>query len=253
MKAKIRASLIHFGLSMCVAIAVLSLVYLGWYRGVLSTTEGVGMILVIMLGIDVVLGPLMTLIVYKTGKPSLKFDLFVIGLLQLGFLAYGLHTVQLGRPAFIVFSKDRFETVSVADWSEEAREDLARTPNPFADKAFDGPKLVTVLPPINGAEREKLMFEAVKGGPDLPQLPKYYQSFDKNKAAVMAKAVPIEALIAFNKGQAAEVEGVVKGLRKYANRVGFLPLKGRERDAVVFVNLDTGDVLSYALFNPWTQ
>jgi hypothetical protein len=40
-------------------------------------------------GRDLALGPLLTLIVFEPGKPSLKFDLSCIVLLQLGALLYG--------------------------------------------------------------------------------------------------------------------------------------------------------------------
>ena len=61
------------------------------------------------------LGPLLTLVVFKSGKRGMKFDLAVIGLVQLAALIYGAHIVFLARPAFIVFVKDRFEMVAVVD------------------------------------------------------------------------------------------------------------------------------------------
>ena len=44
-------------------------------------------------GKTTVVGPLLTLIVFRAGKPGMKFDLAVIGLVQVAALAYGTATV----------------------------------------------------------------------------------------------------------------------------------------------------------------
>jgi hypothetical protein len=62
-----------------------------------------------------VLGPSLTLIAFKSGKPSLKFDLRCIVLLQLGALLYGGMIVYQQRPAFVVFGVDRFTTIPAAE------------------------------------------------------------------------------------------------------------------------------------------
>jgi hypothetical protein len=62
-----------------------------------------------------VLGPLLTLIAFKSGKPSRKFDLCGIVLLQLGALLYGGMIVYQQRPAFVVFGVDRFTTIPAAE------------------------------------------------------------------------------------------------------------------------------------------
>ena len=47
------------------------------------------MLILLMIGVDVVIGPLLTLIVFDPKKKHLKFDLVVIAALQLAALAYG--------------------------------------------------------------------------------------------------------------------------------------------------------------------
>lgn len=65
----------------------------------------------IMLGVDIVAGPLLTLILYRVGKRGLKFDLAVIAILQLAFLAYGLSTLWRSRPLFLVGSQQAFALI----------------------------------------------------------------------------------------------------------------------------------------------
>jgi hypothetical protein len=248
---KLRASGLHLLISAAIAVLVLGLVYFGWYRGVLSTTEGVGTILLIMLGIDVTLGPLMTLLVYKPKKKSLKFDLTVIGLLQLGFLAYGIYTVQIARPAYVVFVKDRFESVAVADWGESAQEALEKTPNPVADRDIFGPKFIASKAPEDIAIRQELMMTSVAGGADLPQLPQYYVLLESELSVVAKKALSIAELKALNPNLESSIDAAVAASGQTVEKIGFLPLKGKQADASVFVDKASGKVLAMHLFKPW--
>jgi len=54
----------------------------------------------------VCLGPLLTLAVFDPKKKELKRDLSIILLIQLSALFYGIYTVSVARPAYIVFAVD---------------------------------------------------------------------------------------------------------------------------------------------------
>ncbi len=108
---RIQAALIHLAISACVAALALGLVFKIWYPAPWADALGVGKIFLIILGVDLCLGPLLTLVVYKVGKSNLHNDLIVIACIQIAALLYGMHTVGLGRPAYLVFSKDRFDLV----------------------------------------------------------------------------------------------------------------------------------------------
>src|SRR5258708_32700411 len=103
-----RASGLHLFLSIAIAAAVLALMLSLWYPGPLFEAAGGNDLLFILVGVDVVIGPLITLVIFRSGKRGLKFDLAVIGVLQIGALVYGMHVVYLARPAFIAFAKDQF-------------------------------------------------------------------------------------------------------------------------------------------------
>ena len=113
MSMRIKAFLIHGLVSISVALLVIGLVFFIWYPSPLAKAVGVTHIFLMMLVIDVILGPLLTLLVYKQGKKTLLFDLTVIVLLQISALGYGLWTISQGRPAWLVFNVDRFDNVRV--------------------------------------------------------------------------------------------------------------------------------------------
>ena len=62
----------------------------------------------IIIFVDLVLGPCLTLVVYKAGKKGLKLDLTCIGLLQVTCLAAGLYVVYSERPTFFIFYDGHF-------------------------------------------------------------------------------------------------------------------------------------------------
>src|SRR5438105_2738136 len=110
-----QASGLHLLISLALGIAACALMLLVWYPPPLFEAEGGNKLLLILVGVDVILGPLITLIIFRQGKRGLKLDLAAIGILQLVALAYGMHIVFLARPAFIVFVKDRFEIARAVD------------------------------------------------------------------------------------------------------------------------------------------
>ena len=79
---KIQYFLVHLALSILVAACCVWIVFFLWHPQPLAKAIGVTNIFVMMLIIDVILGPLLTLLVAKQGKKTLKFDLFIIFLLQ---------------------------------------------------------------------------------------------------------------------------------------------------------------------------
>ena len=66
---RVRASAAHFLFSAVLAAICVALVYLLWYPAPLGSMSGVSDLVVLMLGVDVVLGPLVTLVVFNTRKP----------------------------------------------------------------------------------------------------------------------------------------------------------------------------------------
>src|SRR5690554_2696262 len=115
MQNRIKAFLYHLTLSILILSFTSYLFFYIWYPAPLYTATGITKIFLLLLAVDVVLGPLLTLIVYKAGKKTLIMDLTVIALLQLSALGYGAWTVAEGRPAWLVFGGDRLELVRIPD------------------------------------------------------------------------------------------------------------------------------------------
>lgn len=118
--SRYKAALIHFFISVSVFALFLSLVLSIWYVYPYHYTEGIISIIVIMAMVDVVLGPLLTLLLFKSGKKSLVFDIALIAVFQIAALLYGAHTVYSERPTYIVFGYNKFDVVARAEVNSSA-------------------------------------------------------------------------------------------------------------------------------------
>lgn len=186
-----QAAGLHFLICLVIASVTVTVMLLVWYPRPLFEAAGGNDLLFILVGVDVVLGPLLTLVVFRAGKRGMKFDLWVIGLVQVAALAYGVHIVYLARPAFIVFIKDRFELASAVDLPAEKLAE-ARYPQ-FRSAPVTGPVLVAADFPTDPAERQKVV-EAAFAGLDLHFFPRYFVPYAERRSQVLAAAMTMERL-----------------------------------------------------------
>jgi len=108
---------IHLLISLIILTVLLAVLVLWWFPNGLIYAGGLEG-LKILLGVDLVLGPLLTLVVYKHGKKSLKFDLSVIAFLQLSCLVVGVWLIFTQRPVVQTLSDDAVHIISAADAKE---------------------------------------------------------------------------------------------------------------------------------------
>ena len=92
------AFLTHLVISLIVVTLVFIVIRFQLYPDFYFAIQGISEIILILFAVDVVLGPLLTLIVFKKGKKSLKFDLSIIALCQIAALTYGSYIIYQERP-----------------------------------------------------------------------------------------------------------------------------------------------------------
>lgn len=249
--SRFHAFLVHIVCSIVVALLVLALVFLVWYPGPLSAATGVDEIFFLILGVDACLGPLLTLVVFNTKKKELRRDLLIIVFLQLGALVYGIYTVGVVRPAYVVFEIDRFSLVYANDLTKQKRMEASR--EKYQSIPYWGPRWVTALLPENIEERNNLLFSVIEGGEDLAQLPRFYAPYLESKEDIIKRSRPLNELKAYNLSDP-NVEGYAKLMNRYASnsqKVGYLPLKGFTTDLVVVIDNTSAEVLELVKLRPW--
>ena len=107
LKPRLRASAIHLAISLSVATLAALVVVGWWYPYPYRELSGGRELFALVVVVDVVLGPLITLVIFNVAKTRrhLMMDFTVIGLLQVAALAYGLWTVFVARPVHLVFEE----------------------------------------------------------------------------------------------------------------------------------------------------
>lgn len=242
-----RAALTHFALSMLVVGTVFLVVYFVWYPEPLFRGAG-GRDLFLMLAlVDVTIGPLVTLLIFKPGKWGLKFDLAVIALLQVGALAYGTHVVFEARPAWIVFLKDRFDLVRANQLFEEER---GKWKPPFDREPLTGPRIAGARIPKDPDEQFRTMLTALAGY-DVSSFPQHYVPYADVRAEAAARGRRLPDLRGLNPDRVGEVDRVLATLGRKEEQVAFLPLRAGKRDLTVLIDSKSGDVLALTDFRPW--
>lgn len=119
-----QASLIHLVISAIVVGSVIALAVTLWYPYPFGRLFEVWEALKLVAFVDVVLGPLLTLALFKPGKKGLVSDLIVVALLQISALSYGIYTTHQNRPAYLVYN-DALISCVTADTASSLGMDLS--------------------------------------------------------------------------------------------------------------------------------
>jgi hypothetical protein len=240
-----KAAGIHLLLSAAIGGAVVTFMLTVWYPWPLFEAAGGSHLIFVLLAVDITLGPLITLVIFKTGKKGLKFDLTVIALLQFAALAYGLHTVYLARPVYLAFTIDRFDLVTAKDLDPE---DLAKVTNPeYKQMPLGRPRYVAVVLPTNSDEQLKIIKSALSGK-DLQMYPQQYVPYDQEAGNAIKRSKPLDALI---KRAPETVQAYLKSAGRAESSVRYLPLRATDKDAAVLIDATSGEPLEILLVEPW--
>ena len=232
-----RATLIHLAISAFLALSLGLWVLLVWYPGTYREISGGLPLLGMLLAIDVVLGPLLTLVIYRSSKSrkELLLDFSVIGLLQLGALLYGVWTVYQARPVHLVFEYNRFAVVHAADIPKE---DLALAPVHLQHLPITGPSLIS-LRPLRSEEAVESTMAALAGQAQAAQ-PQLWQDYELAKPEILQASRPIEDLLIRFPDRKEAIDKAIKKSELPAAQLRYVPLLSRQIAWTTLINAQTG-------------
>jgi hypothetical protein len=245
-KARARAAAIHLSISMAVAALAAVLVMAVWYPREYGILAGGRTLFWLLVSVDVVMGPLLTFVVFNPRKPRAELvrDLGVIALLQLAALAYGLSIVYQSRPVALVFEVDRFRVVSAAD---VLTSELPEAQPAYRQLPMWGPWLLGTRDSKPGDERLKAIDLAMQGF-DRGQRPSYWQPYDASRGDAIARSRPASVLLKQYPQAAAAIESQLAALRLPLESARFLPMSARADGWIVWLDA-AGAVAGFAAFD----
>lgn len=236
----------HFAASCALALVVAWVVFAYWipepYYGLVRAPQ----LFLVLLGVDVVCGPLLTAILANPIKSrrELLLDFSLVILLQLGALAYGLHTIANVRPVALVFEVDRFVVVSA---SQVNTEDLAQAPASLRQLPWNGPQLKGVRAARNGEETLQSI-ELSLQGIEPSTRPGWWLSYELSRPQVMQRMKPITAL--YQQASAAQrqvIDEAMRALPQSLEQTFYLPLvSGSQLDSWIVLLDGRANIIGHA-------
>lgn len=188
--ARLRASGIHLGISAVIFAATLYLILAYWFPGFHFSVDGGWQGVRIMAAVHMVLGPVLTLIIFNPLKARklIVFDLTCIGLVQLGALAGGFYAIHSQRPVAMSFYEGGFWSVTAAPLAIEKYE-VAQ----LAQLSDRHPALVFVAEPANDAEMTRAAMQEMIGRVAMHEDPFFFRRFSDHWPVVRSKGADAAA------------------------------------------------------------
>lgn len=242
-----KAAAIHLTISFVLATTIAALLYFLWFPSPYFTAGGASRLIVVLMGVDIGIGPLLTLIVVtpRKSKRLLRLDLLVIATMQSVAFAYGVHVIATARPIFVVAEIDRLVMVTAGDISDD---DLAKGRAPlFRTRSWVGPILVGALPP-KGDEGIQIAEQTMRGGKDIDRLPQFYLPYDQVIDKIMHRAKPLSQLKNASDTQRRQFEQINRDLSGAAVA---LPLQRGEKSFTAIMSPKTKRPISILSIDPW--
>jgi hypothetical protein len=246
-----KAAGIHLSISVAIGLVVGVLLFGVWYPPPYFHAVGADVLVLLLVGVDVVLGPLLTLVVFKAGKRGLKLDLAIIAVVQSIALVYGLSVVLESRPVFLVAATDRFVLVSAQDLDPA---DLAKATRPeFRTLSWTGPRTVGAKGPEAGEAANDLLFSGLSGK-DIERFPEYYVEYADVAHDLLKNARPLADIRQHaSSDEAASLDDAVRRSKVAPDAIVGVPLQTRREFLLILLDGSSGRPIRAVDVDPWKK
>ncbi len=247
--SKRKAFLMHLSVSALVVGTLCAIIFYFWYPAPYFDAKGAAGVLRVLIGVDLVLGPTLTLVLFKPRKPGLLFDLSVIAAIQLGALIYGTTVIFQERPYYAVFAVDRFEVISYRD-ADAAMIDH----DALRRKPLRGPILAVASLPEDPEAFQRLLEETVfEGKPDIQYRPEFWSPYSDSSDAVARRARSLASLATEKPEAEALIAEFARALERDISEFSYVPLVGKDRSFVFVIDAMTAEPIDIIDADPWEE
>ncbi|MQX54468.1 TfpX/TfpZ family type IV pilin accessory protein [Alcanivorax sediminis] len=249
-----RAGMLHLGVSVILALLAAALVFGLWYPFPYSTITGGSELFLLLVAVDVVCGPLLTLVVFNPVKPRAELvrDITVIAVLQCAALLFGLSSVFEARPVYLAYEGDRFRVVTAAEIDYQ---EIDKAPEELRTLSVAGPRLLGVRL-LDGSDPEYMQSIRLAMRGLHPSLrPDRWVEYGAQIDDLLREAHPVTLLRdVLTTREWENLEEMFSGQGLRSEEVGYLPLVSRWTDTwIVLVSLEDGLPVGYAPIDGWGE
>jgi hypothetical protein len=229
MRFRLKAFSLHLLSSATALTLILGSLYFGWYRWPGWHLTDVTTVVLVMVCVDVVLGPTLTFIIanQKKSRRELTRDIGIIVVVQLCALIYGSVSLWNGRPLYYAFSESVLQLVQAYDIDAKDA-DIGRHQNPaLAPHWYSLPRWIWAPLPQNAEESRKIVVSAVTGGDDVISMPKYFKPWEDGLPSLRSKLKKVDDVAYFAKSQKKKLKERMKAAGLPDDQANTMPLTGR--------------------------
>lgn len=247
-REKFVATGIHFLVTLGFAACAAALIFLVWYPDPFETMIGGTELFLLVVGCDLALGPLISLVIYdrRKSRRALITDYSIVGIVQIAALVYGVHTLAAARPVYVAFSHDRIEIVSAVDISDE---ELAAAKSPvYGSLPLTGPRFISIEVPA--AEQQDALFQSVAGNHEHLR-PRFYAPYEAQLDQIRVRAKSLEELEKRHPESKTVLQAASAKLTVPAERVRWLPVHHSKTFWTVLIDTENGRPLAYVNLDPY--
>jgi hypothetical protein len=245
---RMKAFYIHSLFSAVIILTFLAVIFFLWYPFPFAAVSDVQKGLKILITAYLIVGPLLTLILFKPGKAGLKFDMVLVSVLQTALILYGAYDLYVERPYYAVFVKDRFEVLNEKDIDPSRIDNQALLSKPWGQLVF-----VVANMPADVEEQQRIMEETLfEGKPDIDRRPEYWSPYAQDIDAVKKGARQLSDLLARRPDKAAEINQSINDTAAMGELL-YVPVIGKQQ--VFSLVLDPLTFLPIAIIDadPWAK
>jgi hypothetical protein len=216
-----------FAVRHLVISAVVAAISAFWVFGLLypeplRTMQDVGSIFLLVLFVDAVCGPILTLLLASPLKSTRErwIDFSLVGAVQLFALFYGLHSLWVARPVVLAFEVDRLVIVTA---NEVQIDDLAQAPDGMRQLPWRGIIKVNTRKALNSDEFMQSM-EMGMAGVSPSMRPSWWLPWDSASDEIKNRARPVTQLIDKRPQDTTTLQAAIANAGTSAQQLRYLPL-----------------------------
>jgi hypothetical protein len=247
-REKLVATAIHFAATLLLAGIAAALIFFVWYPSPFQTMIGGTELFMLVVGCDLALGPLMSLVIYngRKSRRELVTDYTIIGVIQIAALVYGVSIVAGARPVYVAFNTDRYEIVLAGDISNK---ELAAARDPqYKSRPWTGPELIAVVVPP--ADQQDALFESLNGNEE-HRRPKFFAPLSAKLDVIRAKAKSLDVLEKKKPAAKDMLDAAAAGSGVPAERLAWLPVRHFKGFWTALIDTADGKPVAWVNLDPY--
>ena len=245
--SRIRFFRIRLAISAAVLLPVYAVVRTLWFPGAYYDISGAPRQFWILAAVVLVVGPVLTTLVWRPGKKGMLFDIVALAGLEVVIVVVAATLLYLRQPYYTVFATDRFEAVP-----RDEVFDFVQAREQFGSRAGHEPRLVFASLPDDPERMSQLIDETLMlGMPDIDRRPEFWAPYTSGVISVMDAAQPLADLAGSGEQAARTINSWLSAGNRSADAFAFLPLRGGRGDAAIVLDIETGFPVATLAVDPW--